>query len=154
MQCARWLGHPLEVRLRFELRPFSNELEQIWQRTLAYGWSSEDCGLPLAGAARAALDEYLLTLLLHHHGHNYSEELAQSVPTPVPGVVRRADRFIIDNAGAPIAVSDVADHLGISLRSLQWAFASGVRPLQPRSCGGLDCGLCVTSCYVRARRPT
>jgi len=68
------------------------------------------------------LDEYLLTLLLHHHGHNYSEELAQSVPTPVPGVVRRAERFIIDNAGASITVSDVSDNLGISLRSLQVAF--------------------------------
>jgi AraC-like DNA-binding protein len=121
-QCARWLGHPLEEPLRFELRPFSDELEQIWQRTLAYGWSSEECGLPLAGAARAALDEYLLTLLLHHHSHNYSEELAQSVPTPVPGVVRRAERFIIDNADAQITISDVADHLGISLRSLQAGF--------------------------------
>jgi AraC-like DNA-binding protein len=121
-QCARWLGHPLEVPLRFDLRPFSDELEQIWQRTLAYGWSSEGCGLPLAGAARAALDEYLLTLLLHHHSHNYSDELVQSRPTPVPGVVRRAERFIIDNAGTPITVSDVADSLGISLRSLQAGF--------------------------------
>jgi AraC-like DNA-binding protein len=68
------------------------------------------------------LDEYLLTLLLHHHPHNYSEELAQSVPTPVPGIVRRAERFIIDNASASITVSDVADHLGISLRSLQAGF--------------------------------
>ena len=121
-QCARWLGYPLVERLRFDLRPFSDELEQIWQRTLAYGWSSEECCLPLAGAARAALDEYLLTLLLHHHSHNYSEELAQSVPTPVPGVVRRAERFIIDNADAQITISDVADHLGISLRSLQAGF--------------------------------
>jgi AraC-like DNA-binding protein len=121
-QCARWLGHPLEERLRFELRPFSIELEQIWERTLAYGWLSEEGGLPLAGAAKAALDEYLLTLLLHHHPHNYSEELAQSVRTPVPGVVRRAERFIIDNANASITVSDVAEHLGISLRSLQAGF--------------------------------
>jgi AraC-like DNA-binding protein len=121
-QCARWLGHPLEEPLRFELRPFSDELEQIWQRTLAYGWSSEECGLPLAGAARAALDEYLLTLLLHHHSHNYSEELVQSVPTPVPGIVRRAERFIIDNADAQITISDVADYLGISLRSVQAGF--------------------------------
>jgi AraC-binding-like domain len=67
-QCARWLGYPLLERLRFNLRPFSDELEQIWQRTLAYGWSIE-AGLPLAGAAKAALDEYLLTLLLHHHPH-------------------------------------------------------------------------------------
>ncbi len=56
-QCARWLGYSLEERLRFDLRPFSDELEQIWQRTLAYGWSSEAGGLPLAGAAKAALDE-------------------------------------------------------------------------------------------------
>jgi AraC-like DNA-binding protein len=121
-QCARWLGRPLEERLRFELRPFSGELERIWQRTLAYGWSSEEGGLLLAGAAKAALDEYLLTLLLHHHPHNYSEELAQSVPAPVPGILRRAERFIIDNASASITVSDVADHLGISLRSLQAGF--------------------------------
>jgi AraC-like DNA-binding protein len=66
--------------------------------------------------------EYLLTLLLHHHPHNYSDELARSVPTPVPGIVRRAERFLIDNAVAPITVSDVADHLGISLRSLQAGF--------------------------------
>jgi AraC-like DNA-binding protein len=120
--CARWLGYPLEERLRFDLRPFSDELEQIWQRTLAYGWLSEAGGLPPAGAAKTALDEYLLALLLHHHPHNYSEELAQTVPTPIPGVVRRAERFMIDNAGAPITMSDVADHLGISLRSLQAGF--------------------------------
>jgi transcriptional regulator GlxA family with amidase domain len=41
---------------------------------------------------------------------------------PVPGVVRRAERFIIDNASASITISDVADHLGISLRSLQAGF--------------------------------
>src|SRR5260370_672762 len=111
-----------DTKLWFDLRPFSDQLEQIWQRALAYGWSSEALGLPLAGAAKIALDEYLLTLLLHHHPHNYSDELARSVPTPVPGIVRRAERFLIDNAVAPITVSDVADHLGISLRSLQAGF--------------------------------
>jgi AraC-binding-like domain len=66
-QCARWLGHPLEQPLRFALRPFSDELEQIWRRTLFYLWSSEEGGLPLPSAAKAACDEYLLTLLLHYH---------------------------------------------------------------------------------------
>jgi len=27
-QCARWLGYPLVERLRFDLRPFSDQLEQ------------------------------------------------------------------------------------------------------------------------------
>ena len=121
-QCARWLGHPLEQPLRFALRPFSDELEQVWRRTLAYLWSSEEGSLPLTSAAKAAFDEYLLTLLLHHHPHNYSEEMAQPAPTPVPGLVRRAERFMVENADAPITVSDVADHLGVSLRSLQAGF--------------------------------
>jgi AraC-like DNA-binding protein len=120
--CARWLGHPLERPLRFALRPFSEDFEQIWRRTLSYLWSREDGGLPLTGAARAAFDEFLLTLLLHHHGHNYSEEMTETVPVPVPGVVRRAERFMIDNAGASITVSDVAAHLGVSVRSLQTGF--------------------------------
>src|SRR6185503_8458611 len=41
---------------------------------------------------------------------------------PVPGIVRRAERYISDNAQAPITVSDVAAHLGVSLRSLQAGF--------------------------------
>jgi hypothetical protein len=30
-------------------------------------------GLPSADAEKVALDEHLLTLLLHHYPHNYSE---------------------------------------------------------------------------------
>jgi transcriptional regulator GlxA family with amidase domain len=48
-------------------------------------------------------------------------------------MVRRAERFLIDNAVAPITVSDLADHLGISLRSLQAGFVSGAKPPPPRS---------------------
>lgn len=120
--CARWLGRPLEGRLRFELRPFSEELERTWRRTISYGWSTGEGGLLIADAAKALLDEYLLTVLLHHHPHNYSDELLEAPPTPVPGIVRRAERFIIDNAGEPITVSAVADHLGVSLRTLQAGF--------------------------------
>jgi len=121
-QCARLVGHPLEQPLRFELRPFSDDLERVWGATLSYLWSIEGSGMPLAGAAKAALDEYLLTLLLHHHPHNYSDEIAAPAPAPVPGLVRRAERFMVHNAEAAITVSDVADHLGVSLRSLQDGF--------------------------------
>jgi AraC-like DNA-binding protein len=121
-QCARWLGHPLDEPLRFALRPFSNELEQLWRRTLAYLWSGEDGPLPLTGAAKNAFDEYLLTLLLHHHPHNHSEEMAGKDSALVPGFVRRAERYMRDNAETSITVSDVAAHLGVSLRSLQAGF--------------------------------
>jgi len=121
-QCARWIGRPLDQPLRFALRPFSDELERLWRRTLAYLWSSEEGGLPLTGAAKNAFDEYLLTLLLHHHPHSYSDEMAEKDSAPVPGIVRRAERYMSDNAQVPITVSDVAAHLGVSLRTLQAGF--------------------------------
>jgi transcriptional regulator GlxA family with amidase domain len=40
----------------------------------------------------------------------------------VPGIVRKSERFMVDNAESAITVSDVADHLGVSLRSLQTGF--------------------------------
>jgi AraC-like DNA-binding protein len=120
--CARWLGHPLERPLRFALRPFSEDLENIWRRTLPYLWSNDEARLPLVGAAKASLDEFLLTLLLHQHPHNYSDEMAGPTPVPIPGLVRRAERYMIENAEAPITVSDVAAELGVSLRSLQAGF--------------------------------
>ena len=76
-QCAHSLGRPLEEPLRFALRPFSDELELLWRQTLSYLRSIEESGLVLSEAARTTFDEYLLTLLLNHHPHNYSEELAE-----------------------------------------------------------------------------
>ena len=42
--CARWLGHPLDAPLRFELRPFAEDFQQIWNRTLSYLWFMDECG--------------------------------------------------------------------------------------------------------------
>jgi hypothetical protein len=67
-------------------------LEQIWQHTLTYACSSEPGGLALACPAKASFDDFLLTLLLHRHPHNYSEELAGTPSDPIPGLVRRAER--------------------------------------------------------------
>lgn len=120
--CARWLGHPLERPLRLSLGPFSKELERAWRRTLEYLWSAEEGSLPLPHAARAAFDEFLLTMLLHRHPHNYSGEIAGSVAVPVPSLIRRAERFMLDNAGTPITVSEIATQLGVSVRSLQTGF--------------------------------
>lgn len=120
--CGQWLGRPLEGPLKLDLKPFSADLEGIWQRTLAYLWSLEDVPAALAAPARAVLDEFLLTLLLHHHPHTYSAALAKPVSVPVPGIVRRAERYMADNARQAITVSDVAAELGVSLRSLQAGF--------------------------------
>jgi AraC-like DNA-binding protein len=120
--CARWLGHPLREPLRFELRPFSLDFEPVWNRTLSYLWFMDECGATLSGPAKAALDEFLLTLLLHHHRHTYSDEMAQPEAAPIPGLIRKAERYMADNAETRITVSDVAAHLGVSVRALQSGF--------------------------------
>jgi AraC-like DNA-binding protein len=120
--CARWLGRPLEQPLRFALRPFSEEFERFWQCTLHYIHDLGDGGFAPTRSAKRAFDEYLLTLLLHHHPHNYSAELAETGLVPVPGLVRRAERYMIDNAERPITISDVAAELGVSVRTLQTGF--------------------------------
>jgi AraC-like DNA-binding protein len=120
--CARWLGHPLEQPLQFTLRSFSDEMERIWQQTLMYAGTSEAGGVPLIGPAKESFDEYLRTLLLHKHAHNYSEELASPSQVLVPGLVRRAERYMTENAGSAITVPDVAAALGVSVRSLQQGF--------------------------------
>jgi AraC-like DNA-binding protein len=123
-QCARWLGRPLRQPLRFALRSFSPDLERIWQRSLDFLQSQDGGPLELSPAARASFDEFLLTALLHQHPHNYSEDIAETAATPTPGVVRQAERFMADNAQRPVTVSKVAEHLGISVRSLQAGFRS------------------------------
>jgi AraC-like DNA-binding protein len=118
--CGRWLGHPVGRGLRFALRPFSANLQAAWQRTLFYLEGAGD--LLLSGPAKAAFDEYLLTLLLHHHPHTYSDELTSPARTPASGLVRRAERYMADRAAEPITVSDVAADLGVSMRSLEAGF--------------------------------
>lgn len=120
--CARWLGHPLERPLQFVLRPFSDEMEQVWRQTLMYAGSSEAAGVALTGPAKESFDEYLRTLLLHQHAHSYSEELAGPPQTPLPGLIRRAERYMAENAAAAVTVPDVAAALGVSVRSLQQGF--------------------------------
>jgi len=121
-QCAQMLGHPLERPLRFALRPFSQELEQVWSRTLALLMSIDTPGFHLSDPAKASLDEVIRALLLEQHPHNYSDELARPARAPVPGLIRRAEEYMAEHAGTLLTPSDAAAEVGISLRSLQAGF--------------------------------
>jgi transcriptional regulator GlxA family with amidase domain len=68
------------------------------------------------------LEDYLLTLLLHQHPHTYSAELAAPASAPVPGIVRRAESYMTENAATNFSIPDVAAALGVSMRSLQEGF--------------------------------
>jgi AraC-like DNA-binding protein len=115
--CSRWLGHPLEVNLRFELIPFSNDLQRVWDTTLPLLEAGQ-----LPRAAAAARDEFVMTLLLHGHPHNYTDELARPESPPSSRAVERAVEYIEENADDTLTASKVAAAVGVSLRSLQTGF--------------------------------
>jgi AraC-like DNA-binding protein len=66
--------------------------------------------------------DLLLYTLLQSQPNNYSLRLARPAGFPVPGIVHRAEQFIRSRAGQPIALHEVADAAGCSVRSLQLGF--------------------------------
>jgi AraC-like DNA-binding protein len=119
--CARFVGHPLGRDIRFDLSPFSDQLERVWAGILAL-LTRTDPAQALPSAAAATLEEFVLTLLLHSHRHNFSSELERPVSEPRVGLVREAETYIESNADSPITVSEVAALLNVSIRTLQASF--------------------------------
>jgi AraC-like DNA-binding protein len=121
--CSRWLGHPLDEDIRFALVPFSGALQRTWNATLAMlesGGFGVNALLP--EAAEAALEEFVLTLLLRGHPHNFSEELERPERHPGSRLVRRAIQFVEEHGSSALTTSDIAAGIGASIRALQAGF--------------------------------
>jgi AraC-like DNA-binding protein len=120
--CARWLGYPLDAPLRFALRPLSPAFEKVWQDAMRVTVSLGSAGAQIPQAASDSLDEFLLSLLLHGHTHNFSKALVRPVEAAAPRLVRIAEDIFRDRVATGTTVSAVAKELGVSLRSLQLGF--------------------------------
>jgi AraC-like DNA-binding protein len=119
--CSRWLNFPLDRPLRFELRPFSAELETAWAQAVALILTYERMSIVLPQAAAASLDEFMLSLVLAQHPHNYSDDLRRLSRAALPRIVREAEHWM-RTGGSEISVSGVAARVGVSLRSLEAGF--------------------------------
>lgn len=80
-----------------------------------------DFGIVVAPAGQEARDEFP-TLLPCQRQCNSVADLSELVQSPIPDIIRRAERFMIDNAAEPITVIDVAAYLGVGVRTLQAGF--------------------------------
>jgi len=119
--CSRWINAPLERSLRFELRPFSPPLEKAWTHAVDLLLTYERFGIELPQAASASFDEFMLSLLLAQHPHNYSNHLDMLSTAAAPRTVQEAER-VMRSAGPETTLSEIASQLGVSLRSLELGF--------------------------------
>ncbi|MBN9757179.1 Transcriptional regulator, AraC family [Pseudonocardia sp. Ae406_Ps2] len=73
---------------------------------------------------RAQAEQLLMSQLLAAVPHSSSDELlaAADPPPAVPKVIRRAEALIEGHAREPLTVDDVAEAVGLSVRSLQEGF--------------------------------
>ena len=69
-----------------------------------------------------SLTDLLLYTLLRYQPNNYSVRLARPAGSPVPRIIHRAEEFIRSRTEQPIALHEVADAAGCSVRSLQLGF--------------------------------
>jgi AraC-like DNA-binding protein len=128
--CARLMNRPLDRPLRFELRPFSDHLERAWSQAVGLVLTYDDMALPLAAAA--GFDEFLLSLVLTQHPHNYTDELQGRTRLAPPRLIREAE-YLMRTGDAGLTVSEIACALRVSLRSLEAGFQE-YRRLTPTQC--------------------
>jgi AraC-like DNA-binding protein len=129
--CARLINHDLDRPLQFELRPFSEQLEKMWSQALDLLLTVENGALRSSSVAAASLDEFLLSLLLTNHPHNYTKELQRDVRPAPPRLIREAE-YLMANGDTALTVSQIASHLRVSLRTLEAGFQEcrGISPLR------------------------
>lgn len=130
--CARMLGHPLDRPLRFDLQPFSASLEKAWTEAVGLVMNYAQMNIALPRAAAASLDEFLISLVLTQHAHNYTAEIQGRTNTLPPRLVREAEH-LMRMGSSDLTVSAIAAQLKVSLRSLEASFREH-RRMTPTQC--------------------
>jgi AraC-like DNA-binding protein len=126
-QCSAHLGRTLREPLTFApCMPLDTERSAPWLRLLhwllaelnaAPGSSCIDSPL-----LAAQIEQTMMAALLSVQPHQYSASLSDGRHGVAPGFIRRVERYIDENAHLPITVVDMAEHAGISTRSLHQGF--------------------------------
>ena len=85
----------------------------------------------MPAAAAASLDEFLISLVLTQHPHNYTDDFQARTRSLPPRLIREAE-YLMRTGGNELTVSVIAERLRVSLRSLEAGFREHRRatPLQ------------------------
>ena len=118
------LGHPVSSPVEFDLgMSAASDAVQAWLRAVGYVSEELDRGNPffLDPRHRAQVESMLIGQLLAAQPHNYSNELNNGV-SAASRVVRAAVDLIDAHYAEALTVPDIAEAVGVSVRSLQEGF--------------------------------
>ncbi|WP_413992486.1 AraC family transcriptional regulator [Labrys okinawensis] len=122
---AALLGRPLTKDLAFEpVVDWGAAPAQSLRRLMELMVEELRAPTPFAGSELAirSFTDLMLFTLLRAVPHNYSDHLARAGGPAVPGIIRRAEAYIHAHVEEPIALHEVAEAAGCSVRSLQLGF--------------------------------
>jgi AraC-like DNA-binding protein len=126
-QLGRMLGRPPENRLAFATAMDLRSAEaQSWLNTIdLMRRDAEGVEMLRLPAVAQHIAQLVMSQLLMTQPNDWSEELSAApgdclLITPRP--IRRAEELIVRNARGPLAIEDIAETVGVSVRSLQEGF--------------------------------
>lgn len=119
--CIQHLGHGLRRPLEF-LPSMSLDGAAGMRWTSLLRWIYESLAIDETSfdspIIAAQVEQMAITMLLTCQPHNYSEELAGEERSIAPAFVKRIERYIEEHADEPITIVDLAEHAGVSSRSI------------------------------------
>jgi AraC-like DNA-binding protein len=122
--CATLLGHPLKQNVRFASSLDMSSGFEMYQSLIhllaSNPFVSESArNFPII---TKQLEQLLVSSLLLNHQNQYSEELRTPEKIVTPQYIRKAEEFMREKASETITLQDVANHVGISLKTLHNGF--------------------------------
>lgn len=121
-KCAEMLGRRLQHPLTFA--PFVTDgAHRHWLNLLHVLLGYLDSPPTIASRAMAqALEEMVLITLLSEQPHNYRDALNGAATALAPRHVRRAEEYMREHAARPVTLTEVAEAVGVSVRTLSDGF--------------------------------
>jgi hypothetical protein len=117
--------------LRMEpAQDFSSPAAEFFRRYLLFQVEQLNANGTPQRELMQSIEQVLMTLFLFGNRHNYSDLLERSVPDAAPSQVRRAEEYIEENPGRPIALEDIASEVSASSLFRSFEKRRGYSPVE------------------------
>lgn len=119
--CAQHLGHALRKGLEFDAEMnVSSATGLRWMHLMKWVYEGmlTDAHALNSPMITSQLEQMVISVALASQPHNYSQELMREDPSIAPAFVKRIERYIDEHAGDAITMVDLAEHAGVSSRSI------------------------------------